>query len=124
MAFLANVKSLSLYPKENNLLIYAVLEQKGKIVKGVIRCGLPELMLLAQYGRLFRFVTDKSPSSSYYKQMTVPMFEIKSFTVMDSSKQPTITNTLLPKDAIIDAPLHQISQQRQPQAQQMDIDME
>jgi len=121
MSFQATVKSLSIYPKENHILIYAVLEQKGKYVKGVIQCGVVELQLLVKYKQIFRFFTTKAPTSTYYKQTTIPMFDITNFTAIATNNQPTITNTFQPKPSM---PQQTYVDEPQPIIQQMDIEME
>ena len=95
VSFLATVKSLSVYPKDNYILAYAVLNQKNNVIKAVTRLTPNELNILITHDGMVRFFTDnKPPKSSTYMHQNVPMFEVKGFTALCTPNQPTITNVL------------------------------
>ena len=108
-SFTAELKNITIYPKEDYYLCYGIVEQNFKFIKIMYKGSCPKIaQLLGHKGKTKFFpkvhYIDKPVTMTTYKQQDIPMFEITHFltTSPKDNNQPTITSqTVPPKHEIV-----------------------
>ena len=79
MSFIAELISIAIYPRAENLVVYGVLKQDQNNIKITYKCSADDVWKLLSHTGPFRFYIESDPTESKYKEMVVPMFQLSSF---------------------------------------------
>ena len=96
MSFIAELISLTLYPKKENVMVFGIFNQDGNIIKVTYKGNSDDIRELVNHKGQFRLYTNTAPIESKYKEKTVPMFQVYSFdtisTELDSMYEKPVFN--------------------------------
>ena len=79
MSFIAELISLTIYPKKDNLVVFGIFNQSENIIKVTYKGNADDIRDLVAHKGQFRLYTNTAPIESKYKEKTVPMFQVYSF---------------------------------------------
>ena len=95
MTFIATVKNVFIYPKEEDYLCFIIVEQTDQIIKVAYRSNWNNVSDLITHRGPVRFYSLKESRTSYYKQMEIPMYDVSSFALVslpDNNPTDAISN--------------------------------
>jgi len=92
MSFLAELKNIFLYPKENDVLSFAIVEQRSKMIKVIFKGTAQEVCSMICHRGPIRFYAPAEPQTASYKGQQIPVYNVTSFITVSKSDtaQPVI----------------------------------
>ena len=87
MSFIANLISLTIYPKADNVMVFGVFNQDGNIIKVAYKGNADDIRELVAHKGQVRLYTNTAPIESKYKEKTVPMFQVYSFDAISAESE-------------------------------------
>ena len=85
MSFTAELKNIYIYPKENDFLSFAIVEQRSKMIKVIYRGSAEDISSMFSHRGPLRFYTPGEPQTASYKGQSIPVYNAVSFVTVSKS---------------------------------------